>query len=112
MLAITGIVVQSLGIHFPGEAYTNTDIFGAPATVGWGPNLQIFLFMSGIEIATFDKHYSEDEPGDLGLDGGMLKNMSEADIKKRKEQELAHCRAAMIAVVGATVQTLLFGKLF
>lgn len=110
MLAVVGIVVQQLGIHWPGEAYTNKDIFGAPGTVGWGPNVQIFLFMSAIELLTFNKHYGEGEPGDLGFDGGMLKKMTADQIAVRKEQEIVHGRLAMIAFVGATVQTLLFGK--
>ena len=109
MLAIVGIIVQQLGIHFPGDAYTNKDIFGAPGTVGWGPNLQIFLFMAAIETLTFNKHYGEGEPGDLGFDGGQLKKLDADQIKFRKESEIIHGRLAMIAVVGAVVQTLLYG---
>ena len=109
MLAIVGILVQQAGIHWPGEAYTNTDIFGAPGSVGWGANVQIFLFMAGMEAATFNQHYGEGEPGDFGLDGGMLKNMTPEQIKYRKESEIVHGRLAMIAVVAAVVHTLLFG---
>ena len=109
MLAVVGILVQQAGIHWPGEAYTNTDIFGAPASVGFGANIQIFIFMSVLELSTFNMHYSEGEPGDLGLDGGMLKNMTPEQVKYRKESEIVHCRLAMIAFVGLTVQTLLFG---
>lgn len=111
MLAIVGILVQQAGIHFPGEAYTNTDIFGAPATVGWAPNLQIFLFMGAVEVATFNKHYGEGEPGDLGWGTEkMLGNMTPEQKKYRQESEIVHCRLAMIAFVGAIVQTLLFDK--
>ena len=109
MLAICGIVTQQAGIHWPGDAYTNTDIFGAPASVGFAANVQIFLFMGIIEMATFNKHYGEGEPGDLGFDGGYLNKKSDAQIAKLKEQEIVHCRLAMIAFVGATVQTLLYG---
>ena len=90
MLAVVGIVVQQLGIHFPGEAYTNKDIFGAVSTVGWGPNLQIFLGMAFVELTTFNMHYGEGEPGDFGLDGGMLKNMTPEQIKYRKESEIVY----------------------
>lgn len=107
MLAMVGILVQQSGIHVPGEQFTNTDIFGAPASVGWAANMQIFAFMSAIELASFNQHYGEGEPGDFGLDGGMLKNMTPEQIKYRKESEIVHCRLAMIAFVGATVQTLL-----
>ena len=88
MLAICGIVTQQLGFHIPGDAYTNTDIFGAPATVGWGVNIQIFMFMSFLELTTFNLHYGDGEPGDLGLDGGLLKGMTPEEIKYRKEQEI------------------------
>jgi Chlorophyll A-B binding protein len=113
MLAIVGITVQQAGIHFPGDAYTNSDIFGAVGQVGWGVNLQIFLFMCAMEIAFFNTVYYEDgEPGDYGLDGGMLAKMTPEQIKTRKESEIVHCRLAMIAFTGAIVQTLLFGKAF
>ncbi len=108
MLAIVGIVVQQAGIHWPGEAYTNTDIFGAPATVGWAVNLQIFAFMSAIEIATFNKTFGDGEPGDLGWDfPKLMDKLSPEQQKLRKTSEIVHCRLAMIAVVGAVVQTLL-----
>jgi light-harvesting complex I chlorophyll a/b binding protein 1 len=110
MLAIVGILVQQAGIHLPGAQYSNPDIFGAPKTVGWGANIQIFLFMCLVEILTFNKTYSGDEPGDFGLDGGMLKSMSADQIKYRKESEIVHGRLAMIAVVAAVTHTLLFGK--
>jgi hypothetical protein len=110
MLAIVGIIVQQLGIHWPGsDIYTNKDIFGAPASVGWPVNLQIFLGMACIELATFNMHYGDGEPGDLGLDGGMLSKMTPEQVKTRQEQEIVHGRLAMIAFVGATVQTLLYG---
>jgi light-harvesting complex I chlorophyll a/b binding protein 1 len=110
MLAIVGILVQQSGIHLPGDAYTNSDIFGAIGQVGWGVNLQIFLGMSAVELATFYKHYGDDEPGDFGFDGGMLSKMNAAQIALRKESEIVHCRLAMIAFTGAIVQTLIFGK--
>ena len=112
MLAIVGMVTQSAGIHLPGDAYTNADPFGAPATVGWGVNLQILLFMSCVEIATFNKTYGEGTPGDLGWNTpDLISKLSPADLKKRMESEVVHCRLAMIAISGATVQYLLYGKL-
>ena len=109
MLAVVGSVVQQSGIHWPGEAYENTDIFGAVSSVGWGPNLQIFLAIAAVELATFNLHYGDGEPGDLGITGGFLSKLSDEEIFHRKEQELAHCRLAMIALTGNVVQTLLFG---
>ena len=110
MLAIVGILVQQSGIHVPGEAYTNTDIFGAPGSVGFAANLQIFLGMGAVEAATFNKHYGEGEPGDLGWLPKNWSSMSDAQKATRAEQEIVHCRLAMIAFTGAIVQTLLYGK--
>jgi len=110
MLAIVGILVQQAGIHIPGDQFTNTDIFGAPGSVGFGGNLQIFLVIGAAEVASFNKHYGEGEPGDYGFDGGQLKGKNANFIAKRKESEIVHCRLAMIAFTGAVVQTLLFGK--
>jgi light-harvesting complex I chlorophyll a/b binding protein 1 len=110
MLAVVGILVQQAGIHIiPGEQFTNKDIFGAPATVGWAGNVQVFCLLAAIELSSFNQHYGEGEPGDFGLDGGMLKKMTPDQVKYRKESEIVHCRLAMIAFVGLTVQTLLYG---
>ena len=110
MLALCGIVVQQAGVHFPGAQFENTDIFGAPATVGFAGNIQVFSAIAAAELTTFNLHYGDGEPGDLGLDYGLLKNMTPEQVKYRKEQEITHCRLAMIAFTGAIVQTLLFGK--
>jgi light-harvesting complex I chlorophyll a/b binding protein 1 len=107
MLAIVGLLVQEY-IHLPGEAYQNSDPFGAISTVGLGVNAQIFMGIGVVELANFYKHYDGSEPGDINFTGGFLKNKSEADIKKLKEQEIKHCRLAMVAITGATVQTLMF----
>jgi light-harvesting complex I chlorophyll a/b binding protein 1 len=111
MLAVVGTLWQEYGPHFPGEAYTNRDPFAAVAQVGPSVNAQIFITIGIIELATFSKHYGEGEPGDIGWDfPGLLKNKSPADVKKAKEQEITHCRLAMIAIVGQVVQTLIFHK--
>jgi light-harvesting complex I chlorophyll a/b binding protein 1 len=110
MLAIVGILTQQAGIHFPGDAYTNSDIFGAVSQVGFGVNVQVFLGMAAVEIATFNKHYGEGEPGDLGFTGGQLDKMTAEQIKTRKESEIVHGRLAMIAFTGAMTHTLLFGS--
>lgn len=110
MLAVVGILVQQSGIHLPGAAYTNNDIFGAVSQVGFGVNMQIFFFIAAAELSTFNMHYGEGEPGDYGLDGGLLKKMTPAQIKTRMESEIVHCRLAMIAFVGAMTHTLLFGS--
>ena len=59
MLAIACMVWQEYLPHVPGAAYATTDPLAAPAAVGWAHNLQIFLFMSILELATFNKHYDD-----------------------------------------------------
>lgn len=110
MLALLGLLATQAGIHLPGDAYSSTDIFGAVSQVGFGANLQIFLGMAAIELATFNMHYGDGEPGDLGFDGGQLSKMTAEQVAYRKESEIVHCRLAMIAFTGALAQTLLFGS--
>jgi len=107
MLAIVGMIVQT-HFHLPGDAYQNADPFGAVSTVGIGVNSQILVGIGCVELANFNKHYDGSEPGDIGWTGGFLKNKSDADIMKAREQEIVHSRLAMIAITGASVQTLLF----
>lgn len=107
MLAIVGLVTEEY-IHLPGEAYQNSDPFGAVSSVGLGVNIQILLAIGIIELSNFYKHYDGSEPGDLGWTAGLLKGKSAEEIMKVKEQEVTHCRLAMIAITGASVQTLIF----
>ena len=110
MLAIVGMVWQEYLPHLPGEQFTATDPFEAVSKVGLAGNMQVFLLLGAIEFANFNKYYGEGEPGDIGWGAGFLKNKTEEQIAKAKEQEIQHCRLAMIAITGATVQTLLFHK--
>lgn len=108
MLAIVGMLWQEYGPHWPGAAYETRDIFAAPGSVGFAANVQIFLFMSMLELTHFNKYYGDGEPGDIGLDGGMLSKMTPEQVKTRKTSEIVHCRLAMIAFTGAFVQSLLY----
>jgi len=114
MLAILGMITQEYGPlnsgwHVPGEQFTETDPFAAIAKVGFAGNFQIFLAIGMIELGNFSKHYGEGTPGDIGWDFiGLTKGLSPEEFKRRQEQEIIHCRLAMIAIVGASVQTLLF----
>eukprot|EP00544_Gedaniella_sp_CCMP2646_P012821 CAMPEP_0202492046 /NCGR_PEP_ID=MMETSP1361-20130828/8901_1 /ASSEMBLY_ACC=CAM_ASM_000849 /TAXON_ID=210615 /ORGANISM="Staurosira complex sp., Strain CCMP2646" /LENGTH=206 /DNA_ID=CAMNT_0049122197 /DNA_START=43 /DNA_END=663 /DNA_ORIENTATION=- len=108
MLALAGMIWQEYLPHWPGAAYETRNIFEAPASVGWAANIQIFLFMSMLELVNFNKVYGEGEPGDLGLDGGMMSKMTAEQAKTRMTSEIVHCRLAMIAFTGAFVQSLLY----
>ena len=111
MLAIVGMLWEEYGPLLPGDAYQNRDPFAAVAQVGTQANLQIFLTIGIIELATFKQTYGDGEPGDIGWDfPGLLKKKTPAEVKKTKEQEITHCRLAMIAIVGAVTQTLIFHK--
>merc|ERR1719384_2126061 len=108
MLAIVGMIVQESGVHIPGAQFTETDPFAAVSKVGFVGNMQILLTIGIIELATINKIYGDETPGDIGWAFGALDNMTEDQIKYRQEQEVIHCRLAMIAITGAVVQTLLF----
>ncbi|CAB9506321.1 Fucoxanthin-chlorophyll a-c binding protein A, chloroplastic [Seminavis robusta] len=111
MLAICGIVTTQLGIHLPGEQFATTDIFAAPASVGFAGNLQVFLGIGTIELMNFYKHYDGSEPGELpGWEPRGWDSVPESTKAVRKEQEIVHCRLAMIAFTGAIVQSLLFNE--
>jgi hypothetical protein len=115
MLAILGMVTQEYGPfgsgwHVPGEQFTNTDPFAAVAQVGFAGNMQIFAAIGAIEVATFNKHYGEGTPGDIGWDFlGLLDGKSAADLERTYTQEIVHGRLAMIAFIGASTTTLLYG---
>jgi light-harvesting complex I chlorophyll a/b binding protein 1 len=114
MLAVLGMVTQEYGPfgsgwHVPGAQFTNTDPFAAVAQVGFAGNMQVFCVIGAIELATFNMHYGEGTPGDIGWDFlGLLDGKSDADVKRTQAQEIVHCRLGMIAFLGASVQTLLY----
>ena len=108
MLAIVGMVWQEYLPHLPGDQFTATDPFEAISKVGLAGNMQVFLTLGAIEFANFNKYYGEGEPGDIGWGSKFLEGKSEDQIMKARTQEITHCRLAMIAITGATVQTLIF----
>jgi hypothetical protein len=110
MLALVGMVVQQSGLHFPGEQFTNTDIFGAISSVGFAGNVPIFLAIGTAETINYGKHYDGSTAGEIGWEGIEWKNLTDKEKAFRKESEVVHCRLAMIAFVGAITQTLLFNQ--
>ena len=51
-------------------------------------------------------------PGDFGLDGGLLKGKSQADIDTMKLKELTNGRLAMMAFSGMVTQAVLYDSHF
>jgi len=47
------------------------------------------------------------QPGDFGLDGGLLKGKSDAYIEDMKLKEITHCRLAMFAISAVLTQSVL-----
>jgi light-harvesting complex I chlorophyll a/b binding protein 1 len=109
-LAIVGMLWQEYGPHLPGAAYAETNPFAAPGSVPFVVNMQIFLGIGAVEILNFNSHYDGSQPGNLGWGSKGLDKMTEDQKAKRYEQEIVHCRLAMIAFTGAFTQSLLFGK--
>lgn len=112
MLAVLGMVWQEYGPHLPGDAYATTDPFEAISSVGFASNIQTLLAIGCIELANWEETFNGDSrPGVLpGWEGKGWANLSEKDKNKRFEQEIVHCRLAMIAFIGATHQTFLLHK--
>ncbi|KAL7528735.1 hypothetical protein ACHAXR_002603 [Thalassiosira sp. AJA248-18] len=112
MLAVTGMVWQEYGAHLPGDAYATTDPFEAISSVGFGSNIQTLLAIGVVELANWEETFNGDSrPGTLaGWEGAGWNKLDEATKNKRFEQEIVHCRLAMIAFIGATHQTFLLHK--
>ena len=62
MLAVVGFLVQQK-LHF---LSSEADPFKAIAAIGYGPNLQILSFIGVIELATWDKTFKGETPGEKG----------------------------------------------
>jgi hypothetical protein len=112
MLAVLGMVWQEYGPHLPGAAYATTDPFEAISSVGFGSNVQTLFAIGVVELANWEETFNgSSRPGVLsGWEGSGWANLSEKDKQKRFEQEIVHCRLAMIAFIGATHQTFLLHK--
>lgn len=112
MLAVLGMVWQEYGPHLPGAAYATTDPFEAISSVGFGSNVQTLFAIGVVELANWEETFNgSSRPGVLsGWEGSGWAKLSEKDKQKRFEQEIVHCRLAMIAFIGATHQTFLLHK--
>jgi len=120
MLAITGVMVQSAGIHLPGNAdisFANADWAMAPTTLppaAWG---QVLFFIGLAEGQTsaglFDLwlgNTEKREPGNLGWGTQFLSKDKKAADKMRLK-ELKNGRLAMLAIMGVAFNHVIPGAL-
>jgi len=121
MLAITGVMVQSSGLHLPGNAEVDfsgaKDWASAPTTLppaAWG---QVLAFIGLAEGQTSAGLYdlwngdtSKREPGNLGWGSKML-STDKAAADKMRLKELKNGRLAMIAIMGVAFNHIIPGAL-
>merc|ERR1719198_1879555 len=122
MLAITGVMVQSSGIHLPGNAdisFDNADWASAPTTLppaAWG---QVLLFIGLIEGQTsaglfdlWNGQTDKREPGNLGpAFGSNLLSKDPVAADKMRLKELKNGRLAMLAIMGVAFNHVIPGAL-
>lgn len=122
MLAVTGWLIQSAGVHFPSPngIYDTVNPIDAVFHVGASPLLQIFLGIGALEsinhsgkMGMTNMHQdSEREVGQFSLPiygAKLLKGKTSEEVSKLKLQELKNGRLAMIAIGGLVHQTLISG---
>jgi len=122
MLATTGWLVQSAGVHLPGngDMYETANPIDAFFHVGWSPIAQIIFGIGYLEavnhngkMGMIDMHKDSDrEVGEFSLPfyGAMqLKGKSPEYVADMKLKELKNGRLAMLAIGGLVHQTILKG---
>lgn len=121
MLAIVGVMVQSAGIHFPGNAdisFDNADWATAPQSLppaAWG---QVLLFIGLVEgqnsvglADLWNGVTSGREPGNYGpAFGSDLLSKDPVAADKMRLKELKNGRLAMLAIMGVAFNHVLPGS--
>jgi len=118
-LAVVGFIAPGLFGTLPGnewtgvDAYSNTNPLEAFSQVPGLALIQIFLFMSYLEIKRIQIIREEGAnymPGDLRIGQGPNRwnpfslNYTPEEYEEKRLQELKHCRLAMIAIFGLWAQ--------
>ena len=122
MLAVTGWLVQSAGLHFPSPdgIYDKANPIDAFFAVGASPIWQIIIGIGALEsinhngkMGMSDMHKDSDrEVGEFSLPiygASRLKGKSDEYIADMKLKELKNGRLAMLAIGGLVHQTILKG---
>jgi len=116
MLAVLGWIGVDLGVKAPGlpAGLKGLSAFQAhDAAVAQGPLIVLLMFCGVFEIAGSGgiaaSLKGERVPGDFALTGGFGKTPE--SLAKLRENEIAHCRLAMMAFSGIVTQSAVFGGL-
>jgi len=120
MLAVFGIIVQSSGVHLPGNAdvqFTDTNWATAPSSLppaAWGQVLAFIGLVEGQKSAglydLWNGRTEKREPGDYGWGKSFLSDDPVAADKMRLK-ELKNGRLAMIAFMGIAANHFIPGAL-
>ena len=120
MLAITGVMVQSAGVHLPGNAdisFANSDWASAPTTLPAAAWVQVLAFIGLCEgqtsVGLFDLWNGvtdKREPGDLGF-GSQFLSKDPVAADKMRLKELKNARLAMLAIMGVAFNHVIPGAL-
>jgi hypothetical protein len=119
-MAWLGYIAVDLGMRFPGYPESMSGATSATvhnAAVESGALGNAFVWIAFMEMTSWIAisqmlQGSGRAPGDFGLGKKFLDGKSEAQIEKVKEQEITHCRAAMLAFSGVVTQSVLYDKGF
>jgi hypothetical protein len=118
-VAVVGFIAPGLFGTLPGneytglDAYSNTNPLEAFSQVPGAAILQIFLFMSYLEIKRINIIREEGaayQPGDLRIGQGEGRwnpfglDYTPEEYEEKRLQELKHCRLAMIGIFGLWAQ--------
>jgi len=124
-LAVVGFIAPGLFGTLPGnewtglDAYSNTNPVAAFSQVPGLAILQIFLFMTFLEIRRIGiirEEGSSYQAGDLRIGQGSGRynpfglNYSPEQYEEKQLQELKHCRLAMIGIFGLWAQAIASGE--
>jgi len=118
MLAITGVMIQSAGVHWPGNAdisFANSDWASAPTTLppaAWGQVLAFIGLMEGqTSVGLYDLWNGQTdkrEPGNLGI-GSQFLSKDPVAADKMRLKELKNGRLAMLAIMGVAFNHIIPG---
>lgn len=110
-LAATGFVLVDLGFRAPGAPAVSS-IAAHDVTVKSGHMLMLLFAVAIVESLSYSAIYemmsgeTDRQPGDYGL--GSYFKKDPVKFKKFQEQEIAHCRLAMMGFSGMVTQSVMF----